>query len=501
MSRATRDSPVVFVGLLVVIVVHFMLQNALWTNEIQDPGTGAQYSGKVTYTKLNVDRCAELHNAIVQEVAHAPGFENANVTKYTDSWAAHQDENLKGLRRSIGSPLYDFLSKADLIVGAPWAHMTPHVGGLAAPSSLSEEDFPLFFDEYNKCVTLYSSNEDADEAVGLVFDLNTNKATWIDDYFFTPPRYMDHVWVPLEEILEAWLSHIRRRCIAHPGSYDDAFWGQAYGWRLRYPPKEDVEEDLRLWDKYVALVESKLPKKPQAATVNNADDVPEFLGFPEEFLSRARKPQFKYVAPGLVFPSMSQMEELAQRQLELFGADKDSWRRPVSEKVAEHDEESAMEKDDSPGMELLDINEDWRPSTEVPTVLFPLGDNIHAGLCTGGDNEWQDGVGLILPSSKGYKRWIGPPADYSPYSRSQLPRFERVWQVKTMSPYWRSHHPRLARVLEKWIQLVQDGTWKVGKEGIKGKLENYLEEEISTDSWEDQDTRPVGMLLDGVDGS
>lgn len=76
--------------------------------------------------------------------------------------------------------------------------MTPFTTGLTHPSHIYPKEDPLFYGEYNDCIKLYPSNNIEDDGVGLVFDMDTNKATWVNQPLDTPPYYTEHVWLPLD---------------------------------------------------------------------------------------------------------------------------------------------------------------------------------------------------------------------------------------------------------------------------------------------------------------
>lgn len=56
-----------------------------------------QYTGQVTPIPLNVDRCADLHNAIIRESSHVPGYPELRVVKYLDHWATSEEYQLEQL--------------------------------------------------------------------------------------------------------------------------------------------------------------------------------------------------------------------------------------------------------------------------------------------------------------------------------------------------------------------------------------------------------------------
>ncbi|KAL3459818.1 hypothetical protein BJX64DRAFT_264150 [Aspergillus heterothallicus] len=438
-------------------------------------------TGKVTRTTLDVDRCVELHNAIIRENAEAPGFEPLEVANYTDYWVKKQPSELKRLKKELKTPLFEFLSRSHIVVDERIA-MTPFTWGLTAPHGLNPTGGLLFWGKYGDPVLLYISASRDWNSAGLVFDMKTNKATWVSLHWETPPTYREHIWAPLDVILEEWLTYVRRRGI--PRYFDEhAFGGHMAGWGIHYPPPQDVEEDLEVWDRYVALVESKLPQGPILGISNTSTSAiqePEFMGFPKVFFSQARRPAFRYVAPELVFPSPSQLSELAELQ-------RATWAQMrIGGWYMQHDAD-----DDADFEGALDAEK------VHPTVLFPLGDNLKAGLSTSGDNAWQDGVGLILPTKGISDLKFGEGSSRNWGGRG----FKRVWQVEAReSPFWAPHPARLARVLEKWIQYVEDGTWKVGKDGIKGKIKSFLKHEVHRE-WQGIEIAAYGMFLDGVDAS
>lgn len=216
---------------------------------------------------------------------------------------------------------------------------------------------------------------------------------------------------------------------------------------------------MAAWDTYVALVKHKIRLQQQDTLVRAASKTetplgpdpspspspdPALHGFPRAVFGRIRTPGFKYVAPELVFPDAALLSRLSKRRNKRFEAE--------------------------------------NGTAVMASILFPLHDNINAGLCASNHQAWQDGVGLILPKTNDdfYTTWA---AD-SPGENNEPPLFEDVWMSKwgchwRGGPYWRYHPPRLASVIRKWTELVENGVWKVGCNGIVGKLDEFKKDVMS----------------------
>lgn len=318
-------------------------------------------------------------------------------------------------------------------------------------------------------VLLYGSPDVENERIGLVFDMDSNKASWLDDRYYAPPENTENVWAPLDVILEAWLGVITRQ--RHlPGGPETGFPGEVEGWHFSYPPPQDLEDALVAWDRYIQLVEGRLPAVQEIAASQESSSSQHtgLRGMAASFLHAARKPNFKFIAPELVFPDETQMTQLAERQRGRFLAANNG--------------------------SIEDEDERWK--NVITSVLFPLGDDIHAALCLDDNRAWQDAAGLILPSSESYARFSGEIDIHN----TDAPDFERVWQsTSNFSPFWERHNMRLASIFNLWARFVEEGTWKVNGTGIAGALRDHLYEEEYTDIAGDVRIRLAGMLIDDVE--
>lgn len=414
---------------------------------------------------LNVQRCIDLHNRIVSAAVDSPNgivIREAVTNNYFDYWD-HADEPTQDLLEVLTDPVKAFLQGCH-VLDFHQQCFTIRVRGLAPPSQMHPIEG---LEDYTNYILLYGCPDPENDRLGLVFDMDTNKASWIDDMFNLPPDNTESVWTSLESVLEAWIREIDRQREL-PGGMEQAYPGEPEGWHFSYPPPKDTEDALSAWSQYVQLVEDKAAASVELPPKREPLGDTGLRGMAAAFLNDARRPRFQYVAPELVFPSASQVEAMAVRQHQRFLA-----------------ADGSIEDDEVVG---------WK--NVVASVIFPLGDNINAGLCTCNDRGWQDTAGLILPTSNSYEAWSGEINDQN----INPPDFERVWQTNNgVSPFWAPHYARLASIFKLWAQFVEDGTWPVGESGVIGSLRDHATEEEYTDITGETATRLSGMLFDDFD--
>ncbi|KAF1815498.1 hypothetical protein P152DRAFT_187095 [Eremomyces bilateralis CBS 781.70] len=168
--------------------------------------------------------------------------------------------------------------------------------------------------------------------------------------------------------------------------------------------------------------------------------------FTKAFLSRARLPSFKYVAPGVTHFTLDFFYAVYSSEL------RDSPRLPPHEDP--------------------DLNE---VATLIPpaecSIPYPAGPDSadsegfarftvarRAGLYTTPDAYCADGVKLVdsVGSSREILRYRPPHCPWGP-----------------------NRYPRLADILQKWAELVQNKVWVVDHDGVKTSIDWFLENDVT----------------------
>ncbi|KAL4942885.1 hypothetical protein BDV06DRAFT_191076 [Aspergillus oleicola] len=134
MWSSVWDSPIVIIGLIGGFIVHSMLHFAITINKPKVPGY--EHTGIVTWTELNVDRCVELRNYIINESANAVDHEPLLVINAMEYWESESKGHTKLLPKRLSKPLFEFLSRVNIIrPDTQEQHMLPWSYGLSGPDS------------------------------------------------------------------------------------------------------------------------------------------------------------------------------------------------------------------------------------------------------------------------------------------------------------------------------------------------------------------------------
>jgi hypothetical protein len=131
------------------------------------------------------------------------------------------------------------------------------------------------------------------------------------------------IWQRLETILTVWIEMIERRKVAvvhktlgnGPESTSGVYLDQQKPWGWAPWTKADLEDTLEAWNDLINAINDRIPE-PLAEALSNAslfevDDLRaadiEDGSFAWEFYSKARKPKFQFLAPGLQLASREQL--------------------------------------------------------------------------------------------------------------------------------------------------------------------------------------------------
>ena len=330
----------------------------------------------------------------------------------------------------------------------------------------------MYMDRWN-----YLSNDDSR------FDQHTNTVIMCmsihdGDGLCQPDRIK---WYPLEDVLEKWLDMIRVGKVKAVGP--DTEYSP---WEiLPYSPAQ-LDEAVNVFNSLVLAIETRMPPLPETGEttsttlfdVNTLESAKIKSGFSFEFLTRARRPSFRFIAPGLEVPTQ---ETLPTQPF--FGMEQD-----VPDRFDANDF--------TPPVLLFRSSLVYnRPeSSEVYNPHDIFGWPFNASTYTSGlyfrsswahHNPHQDEVVLVLPYAIGGTGWARK-SDWSMFGEQvteyddPMPRdvHGELYQMGHQ-PYIEMHSVRLVKVLQSWLKMVERGDWEVGAEGIKNGM----------DEWKKADTR------------
>jgi hypothetical protein len=286
-------------------------------------------------------------------------------------------------------------------------------------------------------------------------------------------------WHSLEIILKAWLDMIRKEdVVAVPKS------GGRYSPKWEYDPWVLVpysdgilEETIDAFNGLVVAIEARLPK---ASAMNTSDIVHGLIDkdvlqsimpsqrFAYNFLRRARRPQFRHIAPGLQVPTSSTIS--MQPFLSYWDND---------------------EGEEAPVLlfrSKRNYVDSWNAFTtggEKTPFLWPLNQlsTYPAGLYLSSSfskSTTEDEFRLILPfgiGSNGYAR----KSDGSRFGENRGIEHGEAKDTFTdlyrpgYQPFSESHEQRLVCVLRSWRGMVERGDWEIDQNGVAGGLDVWRE--------------------------
>ncbi|KFY43925.1 hypothetical protein V494_01746 [Pseudogymnoascus sp. VKM F-4513 (FW-928)] len=379
------------------------------------------------------ERCAELYNILLYKAT--VNDPTAVVERNLVPRFLEVAPELAEIPSFETSPLYAFFSRLET-TPSPYSDsrfvpLTPEMHQPDPPFFYNE----LFTSEPSAILLFAQNNYDSPMDGGLFLNLQTYKAIW----HWSPGRFpASEKWVSLETVLQSQLDKWKS------GKF---YWDTSTrSLAIKRWTQSDVTDALVAWDHLTSTIERKMPEGAREAHSRleplSVESMSSFRlsEFARAFLSRAPRPKFRHIAPGISTFS-------PETFLETYSSEpSDSFRRTFN--LADSDTE-----------------EDWS------SLLFPAGNTVprdvsrnsdfdiksfdeqwgfgkftvnrHAGLYTDPDSTHSDGVRLLANS--------GLPA---------------AFQFHDRCPWGPSHAPRLSQVILYWTSLVENGTWSVDADGV-----------------------------------
>jgi hypothetical protein len=290
-------------------------------------------------------------------------------------------------------------------------------------------------------------------------------------------------WYPLETVLEAWLDMIEQgKVVATPEGGD-----VERPWTLVPYSSKILQDTVDVFNSLVKEIESRMPEGSTGTGDDSSPLIEEAIldtanpqrGFAYHFSREVKRPQFRYIAPGLEIPTSSSNTTQPFASLRFDAEDIEML--PVLLFRAIDGATPCMAPgsgDECPfGYQFNKINK------------YPAGLYLS---CTSSSykDSFEDEVTLVLPfriGARGYAR----KSDGSRFGENTQDLREHVESHNTFAdvyqpghrPFTEGHQVRLFNVLENWLGMVQRGDWKVDANGVMGGIDEWKKVDTE-ESWE-----------------
>ncbi|KAJ6032607.1 hypothetical protein N7540_003339 [Penicillium herquei] len=442
---------------------------------------------------MDYTRCAALYNYLIQYAWLAEGRPLATLNGSSTNYFTVHGAEAEALRLRLHPSIVAFLDTAIIIGETP---LSIFATGLNSPDSLFAESEADICDQpvdsiLRLCYVALSTD---DSNGGVIYHQNFHRVaifTHGDDWDFGFP-VEDHplaeVWNPFETLLSHWIDLIHiGKVVAGPHEKPALFEFEKIGpWEWRPYSEAQVTMCANAWDRLCQAIETRilqLPNPPNSSTdMNNQPlitssvlDAASVLNpcFARSFLSRARRPLFQYIAPGLLLPPAYSSGFVASQPLTAL---------PLSQYTVPPVCLFPADTGDQRPIALMRFTSPW--------VSIDTLSHIPAGLYTTAvDRKWddmaEDGFQLFLPFTfnAGYGRTIG--ARTSDGELVDRKSFSELFQ-HGFKPFGGDHYrpQRLERLLYCWRKLVEDGVWSVGPGGVEGTIDTFKDAETES-HWRD----------------
>lgn len=408
--------------------------------------------------QMNVEACIALHNALTAHTHPHHRLQRNYFTAYSLSPSSSSP---------LSSDLLAFLSNIDVpLPPSPHPTFTPFLS-LSPPSSLrpqswlhNEDDYPA--DEF---LLLYTTPDTpCDEPGGLVLSLRTHQVCFVRDAYDDP---RERLWGDLHAVLEVYA-----RCVSvgkfvfSLGGDEDREWR----WRVEEFTAAELDGALEAWGGFVACVEEKMSSLEAGEREKGEGDgdeleplvsrtvldaYPAIPPFARAFLARAKKPRFRYVAPGLRVPDKAFIHRVGRELQE---------RHPAASLTTPR---FLLFPWRAPGVPLLsqDDADRWRLPGGRSRIL-----DGRAGLYLDADGIHAHAAILLLPFSIGEKGNVTKGDGFKVERAGQ----DVLYQHGMCNPFVPGHGTPLAAVLVNWWEQVGNGDWAVDGEGVVGGEELWM---------------------------
>lgn len=459
---------------------------------------------------MDYARCAALHNYLIQYAWLAEGRPLATLNANSNFFTAFGDPAAaEACRPRLDPSLAAFFDAAIVSRPADDTHeylpFSVFAWGIDGPNRLFEESIADMNDQpVDSLVRLYAIETGLsamDGGGGVIYHQSFHRvATFmnLDEYDFGfPVQDKPQAWYPLETLLTNWIDLIRvGKVLASPHKEPALFDFEKIGpWEWRPYSEAQVTTCVAEWDRLCQAIEartSQLPISPISgsdtesseplvtSTVLDAASVPN-PAFARAFLLRARRPQFRFIAPGLLLPPADSTRFVAAQPFSVLPRSKYT-APPVCLFPADTGDRRPIELTSK--TTPFYTSDFYSRSTRKCTPS-----RVSAGLYSqaverNGPDVAEEGFQLLLPFTfnDDWDERVG--ARKSDGSLIDRESFSDLFQ-HGYKPFGGDYHrsQRLERLLECWRKLVEKGVWSVGADGVEGTIDTFKDAE--SDRWED----------------
>jgi hypothetical protein len=457
-------------------------------------------------------RCAALHNYLVHYAWVAEGRAPASLHGNSNNFFTAYGAVAETLRPRLDPSLVAFLTTAMLPPAddpdpAPfffWA------AGISDPDNLFANDTADLFDQLpDSVVCLYFPNigQGGSSGGGVLYHQGCHLAAvfmHMDDHDFAlPVEAHPALWHPLETVLSNWIDLLRLgKITASPTEAPALFGVEKIGpWEWQPYSEAQVATCIDAWDRLCGAIEARVvpllppaiaaepgpePEPLLAPAALDAASVPEPC-FARAFLIRARRPQFRSIAPGLLLPPQDAAE---------FAALQAFTRLPR----APHAIPPVCLFSTARG----ECEADWTGSSSpfcngfrARSADSPVPSRAPAGVYSESverdsfDNA-EEGFRLLLPYGLKGDMWdpsVGArKSDGSFVGRGTAAELFQHGYKPFGGDYYRPQ--RLERLFDGWAKLVDEGVWSVGPQGVEGTIDTFREADTAA-HWRDYIISPT----------
>ena len=442
---------------------------------------------------MDHQRCARLHNYIVAYgwLGQGHAMRDMQIRSFSEAFADEAGQ-LDG--RRLHPSLLSFLESIN--VPPSWPPFFFWVAGILPPSMMfpPEDMFPD--EEVDRFVTLYSTNLGlGSHPLGLVYDQKLHRASMLldiqDTDYTMPAEEHESMWFPLETVLSNWiyLIHIGK-ITASPDPAPNEKFGP---WTWQPYSDVSVARTVAAFNKLVDAIELRMPAESRSQqrvsvplmspTTLDAASIPSDC-FIRKVLARVRTPRFRNIAPGLFVPSDGNDFVSVQRFTQMNTTHEYGTVIPPV---------LLFPADGGPAVDFH-LPEPWRTRNPFCRNFVEGAERLGKGSILAGlysesaerfsiDNA-EDGFRLILPFvSRQYAIEDKGPrqSDGTFVAENSIAELFQHGFKPFGGESFRAQ--RLERLLDRWTELVEAGTWRVGSQGVEGTIDYFRDNQQG--AWDD----------------